>query len=481
MGIYALGVFKNGVLTLLTDALGSVKIYRSEHDEVISDSFAAALVGQPELEPDPQGAYEYAWSGSAFGQRTYVKGVTSTPFNSLLCLDDQISLIQKPSPYGPVSASASLAGSSLDEAAASLVQALRKTFATYAKLYGDGVISALSGGFDSRLILALLLDAGVTPKLFVYGQPTDSDVVVAKKVSQAMGLALDARVNAATTEPAGEEGYADRIARDFALFDGWNYAGVFGDSVGIDNRFARAKQGLVLNGSLGEVYRNSFYLRDGSFSAHDVAAGVFSRFDERAMSASFDAQAYIATMAASMLQAIGQDYIGLDDRLDRHQVEMIHPLFRGRYWSSRDAGLNQRFGPMLYPFFDLESVRLTYDVPMAHKSLGRIEARMIEQLNPDLAAVVSDYGYRFDQEPPLKSRLSNQANLLRPLWARRLAYRAKYRRKQAFPSYLETKKLQRVMDTSFPHMSALFHPQKINDPSVYNRVATMEYVFQHWS
>ncbi|MBF0126483.1 MAG: hypothetical protein HQM02_04645, partial [Magnetococcales bacterium] len=38
--------------------------------------------------------------------------------------------------------------------------------------------------------------------------------------------------------------------------------------------------------------------------------------------------------------------------------------------------------------------------------------------------------------------------------------------------------LERVLDTSFPFMRPLFQVEGIHDPEVYNRVATMEYLFQ---
>jgi asparagine synthetase B (glutamine-hydrolysing) len=48
----------------------------------------------------------------------------------------------------------------------------------------------LTGGMDSRLILAALLKAGVKPNCFTFGNPESKDVVFAKEISEKLGLAF---------------------------------------------------------------------------------------------------------------------------------------------------------------------------------------------------------------------------------------------------------------------------------------------------
>jgi hypothetical protein len=48
--------------------------------------------------------------------------------------------------------------------------------------FGDRVTCALSGGYDSRLILALLRRHGVSPRVYVYGPPGDKDVELARTI-----------------------------------------------------------------------------------------------------------------------------------------------------------------------------------------------------------------------------------------------------------------------------------------------------------
>jgi hypothetical protein len=60
---------------------------------------------------------------------------------------------------------------------------------SYIDYLNPGKISlTLTGGLDSRTILAALLHLGVKPGTFTYGNPFSEDVITAKKVAQACGL-----------------------------------------------------------------------------------------------------------------------------------------------------------------------------------------------------------------------------------------------------------------------------------------------------
>lgn len=52
----------------------------------------------------------------------------------------------------------------------------------------ENISLTLTGGLDSRTILAVLLNLGIKPKTFSYGHSDSFDVVIAKKISQKCGL-----------------------------------------------------------------------------------------------------------------------------------------------------------------------------------------------------------------------------------------------------------------------------------------------------
>ena len=88
----------------------------------------------------------------------------------------------------------------------------------------------------------------------------------------------------------------------------------------------------------------------------------------RAVTARFDAETYKEAIARAIMTALGTD----DPRLTRRQVELVYPLFRGRYWTAREVPLNQGFGPYLTPFMEPAVIKGTPDWKIAWKSHGRI-------------------------------------------------------------------------------------------------------------
>ena len=100
-GIYTVGVFRQGKLTLFTDGLGASKIYTDRDHGVFSSAFFAVVCHAAPVSIDAQGCYQYAWNGSVFGERTFLNEIRSVPSNTLLVLDAAVATIQKPSPYLP--------------------------------------------------------------------------------------------------------------------------------------------------------------------------------------------------------------------------------------------------------------------------------------------------------------------------------------------------------------------------------------------
>lgn len=473
LGIYACGVCKGGTLHIFNDALGAHKIYVDADDRIVTSAFMVAVhaVNRPQV--DVAGCYQYAWNGATFGERTFIREIRTTRFNTLLSIGDAVKVVRFPSPYW---AGEDVAADSIDGIAAQMVDRLRENFRTYADVFGDRVNTSLSGGYDSRLILALLLDAGVRPSIFTYGETTDRDVSVARNICDVMDLPLDISVN---RPPAGAPmpNFDEQVvARNFAIIDNGGFIGSFGHEMGIENRIKRARDAPITNGSLGEIFRLFYYLPNRRFAKREIVDGFNYRLDPAACTEAFSPRDYCESIEGAMAAAIGSD----DDPLERWQVEMVYPLFRGRYWTAQDAVTNQRFGPAVYPYLDLNVVAPTYRLPIAYKSAGRLEANMITLLNPKLASIESDYGFAFDREPTWKYLISYAMSKYRPIGLRRLSYRIQHRSKPAFPTYLTENYLRKVMDDTFPYLSDYFSVGRINDPLAFNRVATMEYILQHW-
>jgi asparagine synthase (glutamine-hydrolysing) len=468
-GHYAVILRKDGRLWLVTDRLGSLHVYHRRDEPVFSSSFLAVADSVSPPAPDALGIYQYAWNGSAFGDRTVFENVRLLPAPTVVALGETAGIVEH---GAAIDLFRPCDETGLEDIAAVHADRLRGLFADYRAYDPRPFRSALSGGYDSRLILAALTDAGINPDLFVFGRDGDPDVACAKAVAEGEGLALQ-HLDKSTVAPPEPDAFAEQVHRDLHAFDGLKYDGLFDSGADYADRMARESgDAVVLNGSAGEIYRNFFYLPDRAMKLDDLVSAFFSRFDPAAMTGAFDEGAYRVALSADMMAALRIDRA----KVARPMIEALYPLFRGRFWSSRDVSVNQRFGRMLYPFLEPTIIEGTNNIPLRLKQFGRLEAAMIRHFSPRLAAYPTSYGMTLADEPPLRYRLKMLASIHRPVAVRRLTYRMA--RHGAAPPWLHRDRLCKVMDVNLPYMRALFRPDRLRDPEVLNRVLTVEFLCQ---
>jgi asparagine synthase (glutamine-hydrolysing) len=471
IGHFVVVVKKNHTIFCLTDQLSTCKIYRDVSSVVFSTSFLliAGLIGG--LSIDRQGCYEYAWNGVTSGERTFLDQVCTVPLNHVLVIRGEVTSFR---PTDLSLRTSEAAGFSVDELVEFQLNGIRSVISSYANLFGDRVNLSMSGGYDSRLLLALLLEAGVRPNVFTYGAAADPEVRVVEAIAAGEGLPLK-KIDKNEDEPPDDQFY-DIVCENLRLFDGWKaYGSIFDNGVDALDRAERVKMDHVkINGSGGEIYRNFFYLLNSVYSTKEVVWSFYAGYSPSWCTSYFDVDEYEQIIAENISSAIGAN----QNNLERAEVEMIYPLFRTRFWTARDVSLNLGFGPALFPFMEPRAVAGTFDIPIKWKSHGRFEGRMIRRINPRLAGYPSSYGYSFASDPSLPVIMKDLTTYLRPPYLRKFSYRLQhfYGKRYSWP--IEKESLSRVIDISFPFMRPFFHVEKINDADVLGRVATMEFICQ---
>jgi asparagine synthase (glutamine-hydrolysing) len=469
-GHFALLLHRNGKTVLATDRLGAVKIYWNKDDGVLSNSFICALASTKAPRLARQEVYEYAWQGSVFGDRTFIEQIRTIPPASVAILDRSVRVTpirtetEEPRETGR---------SDLSRVAAEQLSALRPVFKQYARHFPDRLRTALSGGYDSRLVLALLLEAGVRPELYVYGANDDPDVRVAKSTAQGLGLSIEVIDKTVASLPS-VAGFAECIARDLVAFDGWKVDGIFDRGTDFTDRVQRVDDDFaVLNGSAGEIYRDFFHLPDRKLRMQEFVWSFYCRFDPRACTGEFQERDYVTGLAAKARATLATD----DPQVGRSKIDRLYPLFRGRYWTGRDAAVNQLFGLALFPFLELSVIHESFRVPASLRRYGRLQAAMIRSVSPELASFPSVYGHSFAHpEPPLAVRLRELKSTIRPPRLRRFSYRWRYRRRRPFPPHLSDRFVNPIIGAERPYMSRYFRFDNIHHPDTYNRVCTMELI-----
>ncbi len=311
---------------VVTDGLGASRIYTNGDNSVWSNSFLAMLEVAKQKTLDSQACYEYVTSGSVFGRRTLVEGISTLPANAILSINgDETRIHQRPSPI----ANETLGGPiTLDRVADYHCAHLSEVFAPIAENYGDRIRLSFSGGFDSRLMLAMLMKHGAKPTLFVYGNPDDEDVRIARLITKEEGLPLE-HIDKSTVPAPDPEAFIGETEKNLFAFDGWKVeTPLFDFGADRQDRLKRHVDGQVpLNGSLGEIYRNFFYMPDRPSSTGAVISTFYSRFDPKAFTDKFDEKSYRAAMAESMREAIGAESDEFDPVAGRGAVSEISRTF----------------------------------------------------------------------------------------------------------------------------------------------------------
>ncbi len=401
---------------LLNDGLGFARIYTSPDGLFHSTSWLAtcAYAGRPAL--NEAAAIEYVLLGAVHSDETVARGVTTLP------LGNGLDLVRNARYDRPRVWDGSEGGGvrTIDAAVAQVAAHLTTVFGEAAAAFPAQTRAALSGGFDSRLILAGLLACGNRPELFVYGNAASADIPIARAVADSVGIPLDV-IDKSVLDAQLPPPNLERIIASSLFFDGLPNDGIYDAGTDQQTRLQQTAGGrLVLNGGGGEIFRNYFHLPDRRFSSMDIVRAFYRGFDRSVFRRSAALPAYESRMAASIARAVGDSGDDFTRPLDRRRLELAYPLFRCHHWMAVNNSVALRHGYYATPLADPLSVAMAWRLPLQWKDAGLLEARLVSALHPGVASKMSEYGFRFTDAPNFKVRWHAWMDRSRPVWARPL-------------------------------------------------------------
>ena len=470
IGHYAVILRKDGRTGIVPDGFGGFLIFYDATRRIASSSFLAVASALDQVTLGTQGACEYVFNGVVSGDATVFEEVLLAPVNAMIAVgDERLEIRPQPVPL-PTAPS----GEPFEAMVAHSMQLLDRYFAAVARAFGDSVTCALSGGYDSRLILALLRRHGINPRVYVYGPPGDEDVRLARTIAEGEGFALEIVDKDKQLAYAPAE-FGAVAYENFLASDGYTWSGIFTNGAERAQRASRVSGNAVaLNGGGGEIWRNFFYLLDRTYSPRDILWSFYSQFDPETCSAAFDQEAYFRQLEIK-LEALVRHPCA---RLPRPLVEWLYHYFRCRAWDGRINNINNSFGYVALPFLEHSVTEHASVIPIAWKNHGAYEAELIRRADPRLASYPSGYGHDFSGPPPLARRLADYGTFLRPPWLRRFAYRVKnrVRRPAGLPDYLQKEYRDAALPRGVQVMSELFQLDRVVDPAQTARILTLEYL-----
>lgn len=413
-GNFALFVHTPTRCLLMNDALGFVRINRSAGGLFHSTSWLATCAYAGSVELDEDAAIEYVLLGASHSDATVARDITSLPLAHAFDLHARMARAR----LSPGFWTDAPVPQSFDAAVEQLSAHLLRVFREAGAAFSGKVRAALSGGFDSRLILAGLLATGTRPDLFVYGAAGSSDVRIAQAVAAGAALPIKA-IDKREIERSLPEVDLDHLVQTALFFDGLPNDGIGDRGSDRQTRLAQTADGyLAINGGGGEIFRNFFHLPDRPLHAIDVVRSFYRGFDAKVFRRTGALRDYEARMVASMQRVLGLGDAQSGKRLTRAQVELLYPLFRCHHWMGVNNSVAVRHGAYATPLVDLHAARIAAQISLAWKNAGQLEARLIAGLHRGVAGEISSYGFSFSDGPSARARRAERATCLRPPWLR---------------------------------------------------------------
>ena len=474
MGHYAVILRKGGETDIILDSFGGFHLFCDVGMRIASSSFLVTASTLDHVSLSTHGAYEYVFNGVVSGNATLFDEIVLAPVNSTIRVQQQnLEIVRHPLRI-PTEVSSEPFEASISRS----LEILDNYFAAMVPHFGDRITSALSGGYDSRLILALLRRHGVHPRLYVYGAPGEKDITVARAIAEGEGFPLEIIDKDKELVFAPDE-FSAAAYQNFLATDGYGWGGIFHNGAEHNESAHRVSgNAIALNGGGGEVWRNFFYLLDRSYSPREILWSFYSQFDPRTCTPAFDQEGYFRQLETKLETLIGQPYRSFP----RPLVEWLYHNFRCRAWDGRVNSINSTFGHTALPFLERPLTEHASAIPIRWKNHGAYEAELIRRADRRLAAYPSSYAHDFSGPPPLSRRLADYGTYLRPSRLRRFSYRVKQRvrRNSEGPRYLGKPYVDMVLPDGVQVMSALFRLDHAADPQQVARILSLEYLIRQF-
>jgi len=466
-GHFALAIYKYGVLSVFTDRIGAFKLFYAPSARTLSTSFLTLATALPHTDLDLQAVHEYVLSGATLGDATLLKQVTTLPSRAMAIMSDGQPIRINTFPLRlPVRS---------DRPRAELLVATEKHldrfFDSVTQVFGDRILCALTGGYDTRLILAHLLRRGLKPRLLIYDEYNE-DVRISKRIAAEEGMNLEV-IDPDVLGPIPLDQFTELVHENYLNQDGYHFEGLFNAGLERTERRARVVNSTAyLHGGGGEIFRNFFKLPDRPLRTREVVQAMYAKYDPRVCASTFDRRGYEDAITAKIDGLLGTHL----EMLDRQVVEWLYPNFRCRAWFGRDTSLNNAAGASLMPFYELEVTEFAATIPVDEKRWGTFEAELILRANPRIAAYPSQYGHDFASAVPLRRRLIENLQCATPPSLRPLLYALRERRHNVPSPYLSASYRRAVFGNEIHPVLCLFNFDHPADPLVRSRILTVAYL-----
>lgn len=400
LGNFCLIFFHNRKFTILLDELTVQHVFIDQNLRRLSSSFLALLSSfDHKLNLNRSAFYEKITTGVVMGPDTLVEGITQvTPQLIQQHSSEDIQFI-----HGSARVDTpDFHRQGFDQSVDIQIQTLKAYVADVSALCADYRTDiGLSGGFDSRLLLALFQN--IKGKISAYTHATagvhDREVEIVKKYINGRDIPFTVVPTKPAWQYAGIE--LEQLLKEcMYFFDGRSgsamstFSPIYTRSYRINVMGANR---LNLNGSGGEIYRN--FSHTGSYPI---------KWFDWMKSHVYFTNIQNAVIQAGLMDEIHRFVTGkIGERLQIDLAKKVDYLAVLRYFAEISmvdskgifANAQNQLGFYLTPFIEKRILRMAYQGLPYIGMTGAYEAKIITKIDRELASADSSYGYPLNAEP----------------------------------------------------------------------------------
>jgi hypothetical protein len=384
--VLVIGDARSREVVVLTDIVGSCHCFmRTTSAGTILSSSSLLLAALEEAHLDPVACHEFISSGIIYEDRSCYREVRKLGPAGVFRFG----------PGGPKPAQrywqiSELAPESLggDAAVDGLWESLTRAVRRVQTLYPNPLCD-LTGGYDSRSLVAAFVGAGVRCTTVVSGPPESADVAISHGLAQILGLPH------LHNEPRQQISF-DQLQESLALADG-EYDLVEYSQIRENHCRLASQFGISINGSFGEVARGYWWElllpRLGARGPLDARRVARLRYGAQPFDASMFPHADRLDTVSHFVGIIERTNAGLGGFPNTFQMDHAYLMMRMQRWQGRIASSTNQIWPCLSLFLFrsvLETILRTRTLLRWRSLLVR---KMLARYQPEMAAYPLEHGF----------------------------------------------------------------------------------------
>ena len=389
-GQFAGFIAENNKFALFTDHVGCLNLYYSYTDSafLFSTSSMVLAASLKEFIIDQDGCFEFLTVGYPIADRTFYKNIKLTPPGVVWYFsENNLPTGRRLRYWKPeeISSSCLKAGKAFSLLKYNCMNTLNELIQKY-----DKPICDFTAGFDSRGIVAIMQNAGISMTSVVNGPLNSIDVKVATAIAKKYGWNHIIN-NSDETAECITNAQLDRI---FSITDGeiplTDYIRPFWAQ-----QRAQKKFNLSVNGSGGELLRGYWWEGEFPYIGKHRAVNI-EYFIKRLILPSYNWNIHLKGLQDIIEKKIKAEIVNIfnmnADLPNTNKIDLLYLLLRMGRWCSRYWSTTFTILPCSSPFLYKDIIEISLKLPAKAKIFNRFYRSFLYNMHPEIAGEPMENG-----------------------------------------------------------------------------------------